>query len=63
MTNIGANIDHQKAKKLMEEYFGRMTEMSKNKNLPSRIRFMILASTIYNKYVMSLLSLGCVRFA
>lgn len=41
MTSIGVKIDHAKAKNYLDQYFTRMKELSKNKSLPSRIRFML----------------------
>jgi hypothetical protein len=42
MTTIGAKIDHEAAKAHMETYFARITEVSNNKKLSSRIRFMLM---------------------
>jgi hypothetical protein len=42
MTTIGAKIDHEAAKPHMETYFARITEVSNNKKLSSRIRFMLM---------------------
>ena len=41
MTTIGQKLDHSKAKDYMDKYFARMKELSRNKQLPSRIRFML----------------------
>jgi len=41
MTGVGSQLDHQKARTYMDQYFARMSELSKNKTLPSRIRFML----------------------
>jgi len=41
MTTIGKSIDHQRAKSHMDEYFTRMTEMSRNPGLANRLRFML----------------------
>jgi hypothetical protein len=42
MTTIGARIDHEAARSHMETYFARITEVSNNKKLSSRIRFMLM---------------------
>lgn len=42
MTTIGARLDHSKAKPHMDAYFHRIEELSVNKKLPARIRFMLL---------------------
>ncbi|KAJ3035219.1 hypothetical protein HK097_004261, partial [Rhizophlyctis rosea] len=42
MTTVGARLDHDKATHIMEAYFGRIKELSANKKLNSRIRFMLL---------------------
>eukprot|EP01119_Soliformovum_irregulare_P011035 TRINITY_DN2736_c0_g1_i1.p1 TRINITY_DN2736_c0_g1~~TRINITY_DN2736_c0_g1_i1.p1 ORF type:complete len:1349 (-),score=511.07 TRINITY_DN2736_c0_g1_i1:483-4529(-) len=41
MTSVGPSLDHPQAKAYMDQYFSRIREMSVNKNLPSRIRFML----------------------
>eukprot|EP01102_Stenamoeba_stenopodia_P005462 TRINITY_DN1613_c0_g1_i1.p1 TRINITY_DN1613_c0_g1~~TRINITY_DN1613_c0_g1_i1.p1 ORF type:complete len:1150 (+),score=239.88 TRINITY_DN1613_c0_g1_i1:98-3547(+) len=41
MKKIGKIIDHSKAEPYMKEYFQRIKELSTNKNLESRIRFML----------------------
>ena len=41
MSNIGHMIDHSKAKEHIDAYFDRMTKMSNNQGLPSRLRFML----------------------
>ncbi|KAI8599107.1 hypothetical protein EDD21DRAFT_169515 [Dissophora ornata] len=41
MTTIGLQLDRPEAKNFMDIYFNRMTELTKNLKLPSRIRFMI----------------------
>lgn len=43
MTSVGPSLDHPQAKAYMDLYFVRIKEMSQNKNLPSRIRFMLEA--------------------
>ena len=40
LTTIGKKLDHKKAKSHMDVYFTRMDSLSKQKQLPSRIRFM-----------------------
>ncbi|KAF9921923.1 hypothetical protein FBU30_008015 [Linnemannia zychae] len=41
MTTVGLQLDTPKAKNHMDIYFVRMTELTKNTKLPSRIRFMV----------------------
>ena len=41
MSTIGHMIDHSKAKEHIDAYFDRMTKMSNNQGLPSRLRFML----------------------
>lgn len=41
MSTIGHMIDHSKAKEHIDAYFFRMTKMSNNQGLPSRLRFML----------------------
>ncbi|KAF9182635.1 hypothetical protein BGZ50_004797 [Haplosporangium sp. Z 11] len=41
MTTIGLQLDRPEAKGHMDVYFNRMTELTKNTKLPSRIRFMV----------------------
>lgn len=41
LTTIGQLLDHSKAKDYMDTYFARMKELSRNKSLPSRIRFLL----------------------
>jgi translation initiation factor 4G len=41
MSTIGHMIDHAKAKEFIDAYFDRMTKMSNNQGLPSRLRFML----------------------
>lgn len=41
MSTIGHMIDHPKAKEHIDAYFFRMTKMSNNQGLPSRLRFML----------------------
>ena len=41
MSTIGHIIDHSKAKEHIDAYFDRMTKMSNNQGLPSRLRFML----------------------
>ena len=41
LTTVGKLIDHPKAKFHMDEYFSRLKELSTNRALESRIRFMI----------------------
>ncbi|ORX86388.1 ARM repeat-containing protein, partial [Basidiobolus meristosporus CBS 931.73] len=42
MTTVGKQLDRKEAKNYMDAYFQRMKEMSVNKKLNSRIRFMLL---------------------
>ena len=42
MTTIGAKIDHEAARSHMETYFARITDISNNRKLSSRIRFMLM---------------------
>ncbi|XP_024151019.2 eukaryotic translation initiation factor 4 gamma 2a, partial [Oryzias melastigma] len=41
MKTVGPKLDHEKAKSLMDQYFGRMRSLSNNKELPARIRFLL----------------------
>eukprot|EP01018_Ginkgo_biloba_P007512 Gb_05240 [translate_table: standard] len=41
MSTIGHMIDHSKAKEHIDAYFGRMTMLSSNQKLSSRLRFML----------------------
>jgi len=41
MTTVGSLIDHERAKSHMDEYFNRMTLMSNNADLATRMRFML----------------------
>ncbi|KAF9405792.1 hypothetical protein BGZ94_003379, partial [Podila epigama] len=41
MTTVGLQLDRPEAKNHMDIYFARMTELTKNNKLPSRIRFML----------------------
>jgi len=41
MTTIGSQIDQPKSKKMIDEYFRRLDQLSKNQTLDSRIRFMV----------------------
>ena len=41
MSTIDHMIDHSKAKEHIDAYFDRMTKMSNNQGLPSRLRFML----------------------
>ncbi|KAF9196824.1 hypothetical protein BGZ49_002698, partial [Haplosporangium sp. Z 27] len=41
MTTVGLQLDRPEAKNHMDVYFVRMTELTKNNKLPSRIRFMV----------------------
>ncbi|KAL6125766.1 hypothetical protein ACLB2K_073820 [Fragaria x ananassa] len=41
MSTIGEMIDHPKAKEHMDAYFERVKSLSNNKNLSSRVRFML----------------------
>jgi translation initiation factor 4G len=41
MTTVGLQLDRPEAKNHMDIYFVRMTELTKNNKLPSRIRFMV----------------------
>uniref|UniRef100_A0A673FZD1 Eukaryotic translation initiation factor 4 gamma 2 n=1 Tax=Sinocyclocheilus rhinocerous TaxID=307959 RepID=A0A673FZD1_9TELE len=41
MRTVGPRLDHEKAKSLMDQYFGRMRSLMNNKDLPARIRFLL----------------------
>uniref|UniRef100_A0A3B5AFF7 Eukaryotic translation initiation factor 4 gamma 2 n=1 Tax=Stegastes partitus TaxID=144197 RepID=A0A3B5AFF7_9TELE len=41
MKTVGPKLDHEKAKSLMDQYFGRMRSLTNNKELPARIRFLL----------------------
>uniref|UniRef100_A0A4W6G8D6 Eukaryotic translation initiation factor 4 gamma 2 n=1 Tax=Lates calcarifer TaxID=8187 RepID=A0A4W6G8D6_LATCA len=41
MKTVGPKLDHDKAKSLMDQYFGRMRSLTNNKELPARIRFLL----------------------
>ncbi|XP_036440499.1 eukaryotic translation initiation factor 4 gamma 2b [Colossoma macropomum] len=41
MRTVGPRLDHEKAKSLMDQYFGRMQSLMNNKDLPARIRFLL----------------------
>uniref|UniRef100_A0A3Q2EDN1 Eukaryotic translation initiation factor 4 gamma 2 n=1 Tax=Cyprinodon variegatus TaxID=28743 RepID=A0A3Q2EDN1_CYPVA len=41
MKTVGPKIDHEKAKSLIDQYFGRMRSLMNNKELPARIRFLL----------------------
>ncbi|XP_041795796.1 eukaryotic translation initiation factor 4 gamma 2a, partial [Chelmon rostratus] len=41
MRTVGPKLDHEKAKSLMDQYFGRMRSLTTNKELPARIRFLL----------------------
>uniref|UniRef100_A0A4W5N614 Eukaryotic translation initiation factor 4 gamma 2 n=1 Tax=Hucho hucho TaxID=62062 RepID=A0A4W5N614_9TELE len=41
MRTVGPRLDHDKAKSLMDQYFGRMLSLMNNKELPARIRFLL----------------------
>uniref|UniRef100_A0A3P9HJZ6 Eukaryotic translation initiation factor 4, gamma 2a n=1 Tax=Oryzias latipes TaxID=8090 RepID=A0A3P9HJZ6_ORYLA len=41
MKTVGPKLDHEKAKSLVDQYFGRMKSLSNNKELPARIRFLL----------------------
>uniref|UniRef100_A0A672IF89 Eukaryotic translation initiation factor 4 gamma 2 n=1 Tax=Salarias fasciatus TaxID=181472 RepID=A0A672IF89_SALFA len=41
MKTVGPKIDHQKARSLIDQYFGRMRSLTNNKELPARIRFLL----------------------
>ncbi|XP_062860253.1 eukaryotic translation initiation factor 4 gamma 2b [Trichomycterus rosablanca] len=41
MRTVGPRLDHEKAKSLMAQYFGRMRSLMNNKDLPARIRFLL----------------------
>ncbi|XP_075878614.1 eukaryotic translation initiation factor 4 gamma 2a [Nelusetta ayraudi] len=41
MKTVGPKLDHEKARSLMDQYFGRMKSLTTNKELPSRIRFLL----------------------
>uniref|UniRef100_W5KS63 Eukaryotic translation initiation factor 4 gamma 2 n=1 Tax=Astyanax mexicanus TaxID=7994 RepID=W5KS63_ASTMX len=41
MRTVGPRLDHEKAKSLMDQYFGRMRSLMNTKDLPARIRFLL----------------------
>nr|XP_061819394.1 eukaryotic translation initiation factor 4 gamma 2-like [Nerophis lumbriciformis] len=41
MKTIGPKLDHERARSLMNQYFGRMKALTSNKELPARIRFLL----------------------
>uniref|UniRef100_A0A3Q3GXE5 Eukaryotic translation initiation factor 4 gamma 2 n=1 Tax=Labrus bergylta TaxID=56723 RepID=A0A3Q3GXE5_9LABR len=41
MRTVGPKLDHEKARSLMDQYFGRMQSLTTNKELPARIRFLL----------------------
>ncbi|XP_069549537.1 eukaryotic translation initiation factor 4 gamma 2a [Brachyistius frenatus] len=41
MKTVGPKLDHEKARSLMDQYFGRMRSLTNNKELPARIRFLL----------------------
>ncbi|KAF5897482.1 eukaryotic translation initiation factor 4 gamma 2-like, partial [Clarias magur] len=41
MRTVGPRLDHEKAKSLMDQYFGRMQSLMNNKDMPARIRFLL----------------------
>uniref|UniRef100_A0A6Q2ZG78 Eukaryotic translation initiation factor 4 gamma 2 n=2 Tax=Esox lucius TaxID=8010 RepID=A0A6Q2ZG78_ESOLU len=41
MRTVGPRLDHEKARSLMDQYFGRMKSLMNNKDLPARIRFLV----------------------
>uniref|UniRef100_A0A7N8XJ00 Eukaryotic translation initiation factor 4 gamma 2 n=1 Tax=Mastacembelus armatus TaxID=205130 RepID=A0A7N8XJ00_9TELE len=41
MRTVGPKLDHDKAKSLIDQYFGRMRSLTNNKELPARIRFLL----------------------
>ncbi|XP_076147611.1 eukaryotic translation initiation factor 4 gamma 2-like isoform X3 [Alosa pseudoharengus] len=41
MRTVGPRLDHQKARSLMDQYFGRMRNLMTCQELPSRIRFLL----------------------
>ncbi|KAF0043182.1 hypothetical protein F2P81_004519 [Scophthalmus maximus] len=41
MKTVGPKLDHDKAKSLMDQYYGRMRSLTNNKELPARIRFLL----------------------
>uniref|UniRef100_A0A3Q3R9J6 Eukaryotic translation initiation factor 4 gamma 2 n=2 Tax=Monopterus albus TaxID=43700 RepID=A0A3Q3R9J6_MONAL len=41
MKTVGPKLDHEKAKSLIDQYFGRMRSLTHNKELPARIRFLL----------------------
>nr|XP_046243811.1 eukaryotic translation initiation factor 4 gamma 2a isoform X2 [Scatophagus argus] len=41
MKTVGPKLDHDKAKSLMDQYFGRMQILTTSKELPARIRFLL----------------------
>ncbi|XP_056271976.1 eukaryotic translation initiation factor 4 gamma 2-like [Pseudoliparis swirei] len=41
MRTVGPRLDHERARSLMGQYFGRMRSLKNNKALPARIRFLL----------------------
>ncbi|XP_034536009.1 eukaryotic translation initiation factor 4 gamma 2a [Notolabrus celidotus] len=41
MRTIGPKLDHERARSLMNQYFGRMKSLTVNMELPARIRFLL----------------------
>ncbi|TNN42347.1 Eukaryotic translation initiation factor 4 gamma 2 [Liparis tanakae] len=41
MRTVGPRLDHEKARSLMGQYFGRMRSLMKNPSLPARLRFLL----------------------
>uniref|UniRef100_A0A3B4VPK6 Eukaryotic translation initiation factor 4 gamma 2 n=1 Tax=Seriola dumerili TaxID=41447 RepID=A0A3B4VPK6_SERDU len=41
MKTVGPKLDHEKARSLIDQYFGRMRSLMNNKELPARIRFLL----------------------
>ncbi|XP_041844545.1 eukaryotic translation initiation factor 4 gamma 2a [Melanotaenia boesemani] len=41
MKTVGPKLDHEKARSLVDQYFGRMRALANNKELPARIRFLL----------------------
>jgi len=41
MKTVGPKLDHERAKSLMDQYFGRMRSLTNSKELPARIRFLL----------------------
>lgn len=51
MISVGPKLDNSKDRSDMNEYFKKITELSKNKSLPPRIIFMLEVYYFFNYYL------------